>query len=82
MMLRLKLRRKLINMDNKVVITVKDGNIDVNAGDYDKGELLDLLLISTIRIASTELTMEQILKLVIDKYKVYGDLPIENSEDE
>ncbi|MBU5275366.1 hypothetical protein KQI03_12115 [Levilactobacillus brevis] len=69
-------------MDNKVVITVKDRNIDVNAGDYDKGELLDLLLISTIRIASTELTMEQILKLVIDKYKVYGDLPIENSEDE
>lgn len=67
-------------MDNKVVITVKDRNIDVNAGDYDKGELLDLLLISTIRIASTELTMEQILKLVIDKYKVYGDLPIEKSE--
>ncbi|WP_225365245.1 hypothetical protein [Levilactobacillus brevis] len=42
-------------MDNKVVITVKDRNIDVNAGDYDKGELLDLLLISAIRIASTEL---------------------------
>lgn len=79
-MLRLKLRRKFINMDNKVVITVKDGNIDVNAGDYDKGELLDLLLISAIRIASTELTMEQILKLVIDKYEVYGDLPIDNSE--
>lgn len=69
-------------MDNKVVITVKDRNIDVNAGDYDKGELLDLLLISAIRIASTELTMEQILKLVIDKYEVYGDLPIDNLEGE
>lgn len=69
-------------MDNKVVITVKDRNIDVNAGDYDKGELLDLLLISTIQIASTELTMEQILKLVAYKYEVYGDLPIENSEGE
>lgn len=68
-------------MNNKVVITVKDRNIDVSAGNYDKGELLDLLLISAIRIASTELTMEQILKLVIDKYEVYGDLPIENSED-
>ncbi|WP_437696672.1 hypothetical protein ACSOCI_12420 (plasmid) [Levilactobacillus brevis] len=67
-------------MDNKVVITVKDRNIDVNAGDYDKGELLDLLLISTIKIASTELTMEQILKLVAYKYEVYGDLPVENSE--
>lgn len=69
-------------MDNKVVITVKDRNIDVNAGDYDKGELLDLLLISTIKIASTELTMEQILKLVAYKYEFYGDLPVENSEDE
>ncbi|MCB4357951.1 hypothetical protein KKI45_00210 (plasmid) [Levilactobacillus brevis] len=69
-------------MDNKVVITVKDRNIDVNAGDYDKGELLDLLLISTIKIASTELTMEQILKLVAYKYEVYGDLPVENSEGE
>ncbi|WP_435634056.1 hypothetical protein [Levilactobacillus brevis] len=69
-------------MDNKVVITVKDGNIEVNAGDYDKGELLDLFLASAIRIASTELTMEQILKLVAYKYEVYGDLPIENSEGE
>lgn len=68
-------------MDNKVVITVKDGCIDVNAGDYDKSKLLDLLLASSIRIASTELTMEQILKLVIDKYEVYGDLPIEKLED-
>lgn len=81
-MLRLNLRRKFISMDNKVVITVKDRNIDVNAGDYDKGELLDLLLISTIKIASTELTMEQILKLVAYKYEVYGDLPVENSEGE
>lgn len=67
-------------MDNKVVITVKDGNIEVNAGDYDKGELLDLFLASAIRIASTELTMEQILELVAYKYEVYGDLPIEKSE--
>ncbi|MDM7552952.1 hypothetical protein [Levilactobacillus brevis] len=67
-------------MDNKVVITVKDGNVDVNAGDYDKAELLDLLLVSSIRIASTELTMEQILKLVTYKYESYGDLPIEKSE--
>jgi len=68
-------------MDNKVVITVKDGNIDVNAGDYDKSELLDLLLVSSIRIASTELTIEQILKTVIYKYESYGDLPIKKSED-
>lgn len=68
-------------MDNKVVITVKDGNIDVNAGDFDKSELLDLLLVSSIRIASTELTMEQILKLVAYKYESYGDLPIEKSEE-
>lgn len=69
-------------MDNKIVITVKDGNIDVNAGDYDKSELLDLLLVSSIRIASTELTMEQILKLVAYKYEAYGDLPIEKLEGE
>lgn len=69
-------------MDNKIVITVKDGNIDVNAGDYDKAELLDLLLVSSIRIASTELTMEQILKLVTYKYESYGDLPIEKLEGE
>jgi len=79
-MLRLESKRRFINMDNKVVITVKDGNIEVNAGDYDKSELLDLFLASTIRIASTELTMEQILKLVACKYEVYGDLPIEKSE--
>ena len=66
-------------MDNKVVITIKDGIIEAKAKDYDKVELLDLFLASTIRIASTELTMEQILKLVAYKYEVYGDLPIEKS---
>lgn len=69
-------------MDNKVVITVKNGNIEVDAGDYDKGELLDLFLASAIRIALTELTIEQIIKLVAYKYEVYGDLPVENSEGE
>ena len=67
-------------MDNKVVITIKDGIIEAKAKDYDKVDLLDLFLASAIRIASTELTLEQILKLVAYKYEVYGDLPIENSE--